>query len=161
MTFTDQDGATTRPLTGFYVAPTVADHEATRKVHAEPFSGTQYHPRFRFAAVALRVVIVLADLYRVERQDGGKLRIYLVDIGAIRCSARDIGLVGHDNQQKALAFQFLKGCADAICEDQFTQIARRIGFAIPDDCLVHYTVAIEEDGQVGASNRQTVPSHFV
>src|SRR5271165_1624123 len=80
---TDQDGATTSPSTGLYIAPTIAHHEAAGKVQAKPLSGTEYHAGFRLAAVALFVVIVLANLYRVERQNGGKLRIEFVNVGLI------------------------------------------------------------------------------
>jgi hypothetical protein len=80
----------------------------------------QYHTRLWLAAFALIFVVVLANFYPIERQDGSKPRIYLVDVGAIRISARDIGLVSNGYQQKAFAFQFVERCARAWCNNQLT-----------------------------------------
>jgi hypothetical protein len=54
------------------------------------------------------VVVVLANLYCVERQTGCKPRVDLVYVGAVRFAARDISLIGDDDQQKAFALQFLE-----------------------------------------------------
>ena len=115
---TDQDGATTSPSTSLDIAPTITHHEAAGKIHAKLLPGAQYHAGFRLAAVALFLVVVLANLDRVERQNGGKLRIDLIDVGAVRFAARDIRLIGDDDQQKAFALQFFERRAGAACDDE-------------------------------------------
>ena len=123
------------------------------KIHTKLVPGAQYHAGFRLAAVALFVVVMLANLDPVERQNGGELRIDLVDIGAVHPAARDIGLVGDDNQQKAFALQFLERCASAVCDDELTQITWRVRLAVADDCFVQHTIAIEKDGRPGRRHR--------
>src|SRR6516162_7578743 len=110
-------------------------------------TGAQYHAGLRLTAVALLSVVMLTNLDRVERQTGGEPRIDLIDIGAARFAARDIGLVGNDNQQKAFALQFLECCAGAVSDNELLQITRRVGLAIAYNCSVQYAIAIEKDGR--------------
>src|ERR1700737_4954012 len=70
----------------------------------------QYHTEFWLAAVALLLVVMLANLDRVERQIGGELRINLVHAGAVRFGARGIRLAADDDQPKASALQLFERC---------------------------------------------------
>src|SRR5437867_8197969 len=97
------------------------------------FLGAQYHARFRLAAVATLLVVVLAHLDPVERQNGRELPIDLIDVNAVCAAARDIGLVGDDNQHKAFVLQFVERSAGAGCDDELTQITWRLRPAVADD----------------------------
>ncbi len=123
--------------------------------------GAQYHAGFRLAAVATLLVVVLANLDPVERQNGRELRIDLIDVNAVRSATRDIRLVGDDNQHKAFALQFVERRAGAGCDDKLTQITWRVRPAVAEDYFIQYTVAVEKDSRLGRLHRQRVASHFV
>ena len=100
---------------------------------------------------------MLAHLDPVERQNGRELPIDLIDVNAVCAAARDIGLVGDDNQHKAFVLQFVERSAGAGCDDELTQITWRVRPAVADDYFTQYTVAVEKDSRLGSCTVNVSP----
>ena len=107
------------------------------------------------------LVVVLANLDRVEWQTAGHLCVDGVDLRTADATARDIGLVGDNDQQETLAFQRDKRRSGVRDDGEFAEIARRVGLAVTNDRFVEHAVAIEEDRSLGGHCHHRVPSHFV
>jgi hypothetical protein len=139
---TDQNGTAARASTSFYVAPAITYHKAARKIDTKLSLRVKDHAGFWLSTLALVLVIVLADLDSVKGQHGGELCIELVHVGAGRYPTRYIWLVGHYNEQKTLALQFLECCTRALCDDELACVAWRVRFAVTDNRFVQYAIAI-------------------
>src|SRR5215469_16737612 len=66
------------------------------------FSWHSISSRARLPAVALLVIIVFADFYRVQRQNGGKARVDLIDFDATCLIPRNIRLVSDDQSAESV-----------------------------------------------------------
>ena len=76
----------------------------------------------------------------------------------LRRSARDVRLVGHDDQQEARLAQRRKRLPDARQNLKFGDAGGRIGLAVAHEGAIEHPVAIEEHG---ASHGRTADSHLV
>jgi hypothetical protein len=144
---TDQNGATTGAATGLYVPPTVADHEAALKIDAVFLLRPKNHSWLRLAAFALVLVIMLADNDRIEGQAFTKAVIDPFYIGARRGTARQVRLIGDDDEDESLAFQNFQCGASTINDDKLDEILRRMRSAMAKDGVIEHAVAVEKYGR--------------
>src|SRR6516164_8385724 len=84
-----------------------------------------------------------------------------VDLRPANAAARDIGLVGDNDQQETLAFQRVERLSGVRDDGEFAEVAGRVGLAGANDRFVEHAVAIEEDRSLGGPGHHRVPSNFV
>src|SRR5262249_22758186 len=120
-----------------------------------------HHAGLRLATVTLLVVIVFADFYRVEWQASGQLCIDGVYLLAAHDAARDVGLIGDDDQKKSLVFQRIERRPSARRDGEFAKRTRWIRLTVANDCVIKNSVTIEKDCRLDRSRHGRAPSHFV
>src|SRR5271157_2935002 len=147
-------------LSGFDVAPAVADQKAAGQVRAETRSSFQYQPRLGLAAIASVAVVVRAYQNLVQRQLASQPRANRIHGFGGLCSARHIRLVRHDNQREAPPFQPLQRLRGARHNPHFGCGLRWIRFAVPYDGFVQHAVAVQKDGSLQRTDSHLVSACF-
>lgn len=88
--------------------------------------------------------IVIADHKTVDRQSVRKARVNLLDNVTGDGASRDIGLIGHDNQQEARTLQSLERAGNSGKNFQGIYRCRRARFTVADRRTVNHAVSIEK-----------------
>jgi hypothetical protein len=123
--------------------------------------GSQHHAGLRLAAVALFLVVVLANLDRIERQTVGEPPIDRIDIGAVRLAAPTSGWLVTTISKKPFLFNTSSAARAPSVMTNSWEVTRRIGLAVANNRVVEHSVAIEKDRGSHRPHHQHVPSHFV
>ena len=124
------------------VLPAVADDRASRKVVTRL---AQQQTRLRLPARTPVSVVVITHAELVDRQLRAQSGIDRLHSVARLRAARDVGLIGHDDEAITGRFQARERVLDVGQHAELVDSRRRKRFAVADDSRVQDAVAIEKD----------------
>src|SRR6185503_11674122 len=128
------------------VAPAIANHVAARQGDSELPRGGEHHAGFWFSAVARVSIVVRAYPDVIERKRRTEGGVHCVEGGVRQGAARDLGLVGDNDEKEAGRPKACQCFLNAGKDFQLFDICRRERPAAADDRPVDDAVAIYEDG---------------
>lgn len=143
------------------VPPTIAHEKTFAKIEVERFGRAQDHSRLWLVTMARIPPIsagVPADFHpRNLRQGLQHFPVNRIDRGTRLRPARDIRLVGHDDEEIAGRLEASAASRDVFINFEIVYRRRRVGPAVADNRLIDNAVAIQKD----RAPRYFVLSHFV
>src|SRR4051812_14955586 len=153
----DKNGGASGALPGLHVAPSIADHEAVGERERAVAGGVLEHAGRWLAAAAPISIVMIADAEFVDRQQRRETRVHPIDHLALLRAARDVGLVGDDDEAESRVTQADQGVGHPRQHLELGLARRRIRLAVADERSVDYAVPVEEDGAANVA----VDSHLV
>src|SRR5689334_23205691 len=89
------------------IAPTIADHKTMGQIKRPTLCGCQQETRPRLATSTVVGIVMKARQHVEDRQFYPHTVVHLINLDTCLCTARDIWLVGHDDQCKPRCYQTL------------------------------------------------------
>jgi hypothetical protein len=141
----DEDRVRAGSVPGLDVAPSITDHNGRPKVETPPLSRLEQHARAGLSAPAVVGIVVRADENVRDRQASGDRRVDRLDVGDRASTARDVGLIGHDDEHETRGGEPRARIFDTRESDRLFGAVWWEGSAVPNHCRVEDAVTIEKD----------------
>jgi hypothetical protein len=141
--YEDCAGSSTVP--GLDVAPSITDHYARPYVETPSISRLEQHARPGLSAPAVVSIVVRADENVRDGQASGDRRVDRLDVGERARTARDVGLIGHDDEHETRGGEPRARILDARESDRVFGAVGWEGSAVPNHGRVEDAVTIEKD----------------
>lgn len=153
VTVVDENGLAAGGVAAIDVAPAIADHEAGSEVDVAFGGGAEEHAGRGLAEVGGGVAGVPGDFDAVERKFAEQESVHGFDGFAGLGAAADVGLIGGDDEEKAVLAQQAAGFGDAGEDDEIGERLGRKRFAGAHFGTVQHAIAIEENGAARRGGR--------
>ncbi len=145
-----------------HIPPAIPQHETCRKIDIKfPGPGKQ-HAGLRLSAITGIAVVVIAGDEAVNRQVQRQAGIDRLNGILTSRASRDIGLVGHDDEEKSCLLQAPQTFGYSRKNLDFRDTGRGMRLPLPNNGAIYYPVAIKENSApFGHDRHLTADSHLV